>query len=703
MTGVAVPSGAMRRRSASYSKAPTLLASALMGGAVVLAASALVLASVAGPQDPVQPSGWERVATPVALLELSVVGFLIARRHGGNPIGWIFALAGLDGLVGEVAKQYANVGLSQGSGSLPVVDTMAWLACVSAASTGFPVLTFGFLLFPDGHLPSRRWRPVAWAAAGAAVTVILVDSFAPGPLVLAFPSMTNPLGLEALSRRVLEGTARVAFGGLLACVLASVASMLLRLHRTSGEQRQQLKWVTYAASIAAIGTVASILWSPVPTVQPGSVDGPVVTSVLAIAFAVTMFKFRLYHVDVVVSKTVLFGLVTAVVTSLYLMIVVGLGTAIGSRRQPSLALSLVGALVAAAVFQPVRERVVRLANRLVYGVRAAPYEVLAQFSRQLATTYPSSDLLPRMARLLADATGAAGVEVWLRSVEGLRRVAAWPDTAAVPRPRAPRPDVRTVPVQHHGEVLGSLAVHTRPGSPLTPPEERLLADLAGQVGLILRNARLIEDLRTSRERLITVRDAERRRLEGDIHERVERRLAAVAALLEIQQTTVETSKERQAVTQLRQETANALAELQGLARGVYPRLLADQGLVAALQAHSRSAELAVDIEADGLGRHAQDVEAAVYFCCLEALQNATKHARARRVVVTLSHGGGRLRFGVNDDGIGFEAASTGRGCGLQNIADRAEALGGRVEVSSSPGQGTVVNGWLPSSPVEAAP
>jgi signal transduction histidine kinase len=248
-----------------------------------------------------------------------------------------------------------------------------------------------------------------------------------------------------------------------------------------------------------------------------------------------------------------------------------------------------------------------------------------------------------------------------------------------------------------------LAVHTRPGSPLTPPEERLLADLAGQVGLILRNARLIEDVRTSRERLITARDAERRRLEGDIRERVERRLAAVAALLEIQQAAVDTSEERQAVTQLRQEAANALAELQGLARGVYPRLLADQGLVAALRAHSPSAELAVDIEADGLGRHAQDVEAAVYFCCLEALQNATKHARARRVVVTLSHGGGRLWFGVNDDGIGFEAASTGRGCGLQNIADRAEALGGRVEVSSSPGHGTVVNGWLPSSPVEAAP
>jgi signal transduction histidine kinase len=703
VTGVAVPTGAIGPRSASLSKVLTLLASAQLGGAAVLTVSALVLVSLAGPQDPVQPSGWPRVAMPVALLELSVVGFLIARRHRGKPIGWIFAVAGLDGLVGEVAKQYANVGLSHGSGSLPGADTMAWLACVSAASTAFPVLTFGFLLFPDGHLPSRRWRPVAWVAASASAMVILVDSFAPGPLRLAFPSMTNPFGLEALSRRVLEGIARVAFVCLLACVLASVASMLLRLRRSGGEQRQQLKWVTYAASIAAIETVAWILWSPGPTVGPVSVDGPMVTSILAIAFVVAMFNSRRHHIDVVVSKTVLFGLATAVITILYLTIVVGVGTAIGSREQPSLALSFIGALVAAAVFQPVRERVERLANRLVYGERAAPYEVLAQFSRHLATTYPSSDLLPRMARLLADGTGAAGAEVWLRSGDGLRRVACWPDTAALPSSRAPRSDARTVLVQHHGEVLGSLAVHTRPGSPLTPPEERLLADLAGQAGLILRNARLIEDLRTSRERLITARDAERRRLERDIRERVERRLAAVAAALEIQRPAVDTSEERQAVTQLRRETANALKELQDLARGVYPPLLADQGLVAALQAHSRSAELIVDIEADGLGRHAQDVEAAAYFCCLEALQNVAKHARARRVVVALSHSSGRLQFGVNDDGVGFEPASTGRGSGLQNIADRAEALSGRVEVSSSPGHGTVVNGWLPSSPVERAP
>jgi signal transduction histidine kinase len=203
--------------------------------------------------------------------------------------------------------------------------------------------------------------------------------------------------------------------------------------------------------------------------------------------------------------------------------------------------------------------------------------------------------------------------------------------------------------------------------------------------------------------LVTARDAERRRLERDIRERVERRLAAVAAALDTQRMAVETNEERQVVTQLQRESASALSQLQDLAHGVYPPLLADQGLVTALHAHTRTFALTVNIEADDLGRGAQDVEAAAYFCCLEALQNVVKHARARRVVVTLSQSVDRLRFDVEDDGAGFDVSSTSRGSGLQNMADRAEALGGCVEVSSSPGRGTLVSGWLPASPVERAP
>jgi signal transduction histidine kinase len=579
---------------------------------------------------------------------------------------------------------------------------MAWLAYISAASTGFPALTVGFVLVPTGNVPSPRWRPVVWVAATAVVLVTLVDSFAPAPLGSELPSVTNPLGLNALSRCAVDCIAGVAIGSLLACVFASLAAPLVRLGRSGGERQQQGDWVTYVVSLAAVGTVAAVLWFPIPAVQPGIV-GPMVTGILVIAFVVAIVGFRLHDINVVISKAVLWGLATAFITALYLAVVIGFGAAIGSQTKANLALSIVGAIVAAGVFQPARERVERLANRLVYGKRAVPYEVLAQFSRDLATRYPSSDLLPRMARLLADGTGAAGAEVWLRSANGMRRVAGWPERAAHFGSRDMRIGTRAVPVQHQGDVLGMLAVHIRPGSPLSPPDGRLLTDLAGQAGLILRNAKLIEELRTSRERLVTARDAERRRLERDIRVRVERRLATVAAALESQGTAVETAEERRVVAELQRECASAMSQLQDLARGVYPPLLADQGLVAALHAHTRAVALTVNIVAGGLGRLAQDVEAAAYFCCLEALQNVLKYAQARRVVLTLSQSVDRLQFGVDDDGVGFDVASTSRGSGLQNMADRAEALGGFVEVRSTPGSGTLVRGWLPSSPVDRAP
>jgi signal transduction histidine kinase len=502
----------------------------------------------------------------------------------------------------------------------------------------------------------------------------------------------------------------VAFGLVLVCVLGSVVSMFVRLRRATGEERQQLKWVTYAASLVGIETVASILWYPVPDLQPGSVEGPVFGTIFAVAFAVAIFKYRLYDIDVVISRTVVFGTLAVFITTAYVAVVVGLGTVIGAQAGPSLVLSVLGAAVVAALFQPVRERVERLANLLVYGRRATPYEALARFSERMAAIHPSEELLPGMARLLAEGTGTAGAEVWLRFGDRLRRVAVWPDAGLRPearvfhpseRPGSPR-GTRSVLVRHQGEVLGALTVQTRPGNPLSPPEERLLADLAGQAGLVLRNARLIEDLRASRERLVTAQDAERRRLERDISERVEARLEAIASTLSAVPPTVEPD-ERRVVTELRAETAGTLTELRDLARGVYPPLLASEGLAAALAAHTHAVPLPVTIQADGVGRHAQDVEAAAYFCCLEALQNVAKHAQARRAVVTVSQRPDRLEFGVDDDGVGFDPTATTRGSGLQNIVDRAEAMGGHVQVSSASGRGTTIAGWLPSPSSDCRP
>ncbi len=679
--------------------------------AVVLGVVTIMLVALAGPQDPVQPPGWPRIAMPICFLELSTVGFLIAARHPRNPIGWILCLSALSGLIGEFAKQYANVGLSRGPGSIPGIEAMAWLACVSTISTAWPVLTLGFLLFPNGHLPSRRWRPLASLSAGVIALVTAMIAFLPGQLALEFPSVRNPYGVGSAYPPLLMAIGGLAGYVLWACVLGSIASMYVRLRRARGEQRQQIKWVTYAATLVGIEAIVSIALHPVPDYQPGSVEGPIVVTILAIAFGVAILKYRLYDIDVVISKTVIYGTLAVFITTVYVALVVGVGTAVGVQGTRSLALSILGAAVVAAVFQPVRERVERLARRLVFGKRSTPYEVLARFSERMAAIHPTEDVLPGMARLLAEGTGSARAEVWLRFGEQQHMVARWPREESGPeRQRAPdtelpdsRADTCTVLVRHHGEVLGALAVRMRPGFQLSPPEEKLLADLAGQAGLVLRNARLVEDLRRSRERLITARDAEQRRLERDIRERVARPLSAVAAVLDCPPPLVGTDEERQIITELRAETASALIELHDLARGVYPPLLASDGLAAALRAHVGALPLPVTIEADGVGRLQHDVEAAVYFCCLEAMQNVSKHAKARRVRVSLSKRPSRLEFRVDDDGVGFQPAPTTRGSGLQNMADRAEALGGTVLVSSAVGRGTTVTGWLPALTVESMP
>jgi signal transduction histidine kinase len=232
---------------------------------------------------------------------------------------------------------------------------------------------------------------------------------------------------------------------------------------------------------------------------------------------------------------------------------------------------------------------------------------------------------------------------------------------------------------------------------MTPSRERLVRDLASQAGLVLRNVRLIEELRASRQRLVAAQDAERRRLERNIHDGAQQQLVALTVKLRLLEQTAarDPAKAVEIAEQLQHETTTALEDLRDLARGIYPPLLADEGLPAALTAQARKAEIPVIVRADEVGRFSQDVEAAVYFSCLEALQNVAKYANASRVTISLARSDGHLVFAVADDGIGFDPAAAHRGTGLQGIADRMDALRGRLEVESAPGAGTTLSGSLP--------
>lgn len=630
-----------------------------------------------------------------------VVGALVVSAQPRNVVGWI--LVGISASIGLAffTDTYALYSLLAAAEPLPGTAWAAWISGWLWIGGFAPALTLLPLLFPDGRLPSRRWRPVAWLAGADMAVSALAFALQPGEM--EDYGIVNPVGVGAL-----EGVAGfldgAGFIGIVALSVAAAASLILRYRRSDPERRRQIKWFAFAVSVVAAWAALSLV------LEALEVSNPIVDTVLpAAAFlslpvgvGIGILRYRLFDIEVVINRTVLFGLLAAFVTVVYVGVVVGIGAAIGSRG--NLFLSILTTALIAVLFHPIREQARRLANRLVYGKRATPYEVLSDFADRVGGSYATEDVLSRMARVVGEGTGASRAEVWLRVGGGLLRAASWPAGGPVDSigisgdelPSIPESD-RAYAVRERGELLGALSITKPPGEPLSPAEDTLLADLASQAGLILRNVRLIEELRASRQRLVAAQDEERRRLERNIHDGAQQQLVALAVKMNLVETLAGKDPMKAAVmaAQAKIELQQALDDLRDLARGIYPPLLADKGLAAALESQARKAAIPVAVDPDGIGRYPQEAEAAIYFCVLEALQNAAKYAEASRADVRLSQDDGYLVFTVTDDGQGFDPATTPRGSGLQNMADRLEALGGSTEVTSTPGQGTVVTGRIP--------
>ncbi len=635
------------------------------------------------------------------------LGILLASRRPSNPIGWLFLCAGFALGLSAFATSYGLHALVADPGSLPAGRAFAWLGN-SVGLIPLGVLCFLFLLFPTGRLRSARWRPVAWFVGGA-FTVVTASLF-----VFSVQSWDHPYGTPSTGS-ILVGLLLFAVP-LLAALIASLAAVVVRYRGSVGDERLQLKWFATASALVVATFVASFL-----TTSSDSSNPPVAISVLqSLAFvflwtaiAVAILKHRLYDIDVVINKTLVYGLLAAFFTGVYVAVVVGIGTAIGSTRNPLL--TLLAAAVISIAFNPVRQRAKRLADRLVYGARATPYEVLSTFSEKMADTYAQDDILPRMARVLAEGTGGVP-RSGCASARGSGPRAFWPNGRPPGFPgrswRSPGaslptfPDVsKATPVLHQGELLGAITVTKPPNDPLRPAEDKLIEDLAAQAGLVLRNVGLteqllarLEELRASRQRLVKAQDEERRKLERNIHDGAQQQLVALAVKTPSLGNSFVRDREVKAhemLAQLQSDAEEALENLRDLARGIYPPLLADKGLAAALEAQTRKSPTPVAVVSDGIGRYPQEVEAAVYFCCLEALQNVAKYADASTVSVRLSERDGEVRFEVHDDGRGFDTARTDYGTGLQGMADRLDALGGTLEVQSEPRSGTTVIGRVP--------
>jgi signal transduction histidine kinase len=699
--------GALEGMAAGHGRRSLPLAAGLALLAAGLAIGGLLLASVDGTSPAEGVRAGLVVAWALASLTLAVRPDL---RRLGTIVATAAVLAGICVLSSGVLRH----GPSGAAGDL--AGLMRPLAAALLPAAGLHLL----LGLPDGHLGTRPRRGVAatgWAGCAAlGVTLWPLRPSLPLWPIVAAAVLAALVGVPASRQRFLSTRGivrqRMEWLGLAVVVVAEAALVLAALRVLVGWPAQLLP---------LLGAVTVL----VPLVLAAGASPRLVG-----------------RVDRLLAHTVSLAGLSGLIVVVYLVVVLGLGRLPTGGERVLLALSMAAAAICAILYLPARERLGQFANRLVYGERHAPDEALRTFGSRLSRAIPLDELLLQLAESLHKTMALDAAEVWTGSAGLLERVVSVPERGparlAVGQAAAPvvaragvsgpawlavwlpallagREDtiLRVAPITNSQELLGLLVVGRQPGdNSFSQDDEWVLAELARQVGLALHNVRLdsalqasldevrrkAEELQASRARIVAAGNAERRRIERNLHDGAQQRLVALAVKLRLahQLADIDVEQAKGMLEELRGELREAVEELRTLAHGIYPPLLMDQGLAAALGSAADRAALPTMVEAASVGRYPTEVEAAVYFCCLEALQNAAKHAGdGAAVVVRLWEEAGALRFEVADDGAGFNPTSKGQGAGFINMSDRLGAIGGTLQVDSTPAVGTRVRGTLP--------
>lgn len=662
-----------------------------------LAAVALAVASVS--DDRVVAGAWLRAALVVAW---ALTALVLAAR-GSAPLG---AVVGGAAVAGAVCSATAS------SGDLRLVHVVA-SSLIPAAALHLEVA------IPTGELGRRSHRTLVLiaylVAGGAGLALGAADRVPAVPAVAAAVIAALLVGLPITHQRYRDSTGtarqRLQLVGCATAIIVEVALVVAAL-------RLLVDWPPHAGEVAAGATVL------VP---------------LALAAGTSAKISR--NVDRLLVHTVSATGLTAVVVVVYLVIVIGLGRAPADDEKTLLVLSMLAAAVASIAYVPARERLAESANRLVYGERHPPDEVLRTWGSRLSRSIPMDELLLQLAESLRKVLVLRRAEIWTGTPGRLELAVSVPDRTAPPlvlgaeeRPVITRagvtgnawlevwlpalldgrtdPQLRVAPASHSGELLGLLVVErAADGDQFTDEDDRVLTELARQVGLALHNVQLDsalqeslenleranDDLRTSRARIVATGDAERRKIERNLHDGAQQHLVALAVNLRLAKDILaeDPAAAAEMLDALGDAVKDTIQELRDLAHGIYPPLLMDSGLAEALRAAANRSPLAVAVRADGVGRYPSELEAAVYFCCLEALQNAGKHAPDANVVVEITEADGHLRFEVRDDGPGFDVAAATAGHGFVNMSDRVGAIGGEVTWTSEPGTGATISGVIP--------
>jgi signal transduction histidine kinase len=607
----------------------------------------------------------------------AAAGALVASRRPRNPIGWLFCVFALvNAVMADAAQGWALRAADEGwSGA----DAAYIVSSAGRQPSGLAwILTF--LLIPGGRLPSRRWRAVVGVAAVGTVLTMSGWSFSAG-LNSDFPSGRNPYATAAVPMDVVFAVGMVLT---VSAFIAASALLVHRLRRAQGIERQQLKWFTYAATLATVvPPLALALWVVTP-VAPVLIA--VTLTALPVAASIAILRYRLYEIDVVINRTVVYGSVTLLLAAVFAATIVLLGTALGRGS----ALATAGAtLVVALVFRPLRHRVQDAVDR---RFNRAQYDALHRMAAFLDDLRAGRAAPEEVEDVLRKAVPELDLELVFFLPGSERPV----DARAMVRPERPEDGPERILIQSGGRPVGAV-LHER----ATPEQSALVRRMVEAGGLAIEIARLRVELRkqlaevqASRVRIIAAGNVERRRIERDLHDGAQQRLVSIGLALRHAQHELRVGTAHAAGRTLEAavaEVAAAIDDLRELARGLPPAQL-DSGLGPAFRELAQRAPVPVLVKAPS-ERFDRSVEAAAYFIGCEGVTNAIKHANATRILLSAGRTDSWLVVAVNDDGVG--GAAPVNGSGLMGLSDRVAALGGTLRITSDRGKGTTLTAELP--------
>jgi two-component system, NarL family, sensor kinase len=626
----------------------------------------------------------DQAAVAVWLLVTAAVAAMLIARVPRNAVGW---------LLGGVA---VCVSVQSGAVAIAAVAAQGGLAVVAAwvshwiAIPGFGCLALIVVLFPTGRTPSRGWRWLSWLIVSGVAVLTVTTALLPAPV--GGLDIDNPLARAAAAGglAVAQRTAEIAVvvGG-----LAAVVALAGRFRRSVGDERQQLKWVLFATGLL-LATLVFAVSAPGPLNELSFVLALAGLTSVPVAIGVAVLEYHLFDIDRLINRTLVYGLLSVLVVALYV-------AAVGSvvvvfDRALGVASSLAATAIVAVAFQPLRTRLQRVVDRLVYGQRNDPGAAIATLTQQLRQVTDPSTVPRQVVETVAVALKLPFVAIELSEGGKAERAASASATHGEPTGR-----IETLPIVWQAEQLATLLVGGE--QILRARDRQLLERLAHQLAPAFAALRLDRALERSTQRLVVAREEERRLLRSDLHDGLGPQLAGLAMGLDAVGNLLERdpAAAREAVARLRTRSQEAIETVRAVSRGLRPPALDALGLARAIHQHAASltterhqVEVATDTDLSGLPAA---VEVATYHICLEAIANAARHANASRTTVRLRLASGALEVSIEDDGQGLSARS-GAGVGLASMRRRAEELGGSLVITPHVPQGTSVRAVVPTEP-----